>query len=53
MAKNRNTFQKGQREQEKKRKAQSKREDKRRKKEQPAPAEPPIRDRFDEEPTTD
>jgi hypothetical protein len=53
VAKNRNTFQKGQREMEKKRKAQEKRQDKQRKKDQPPqPNEPmdrePEREREEE-----
>ena len=43
MAKNRNTFQKGQREMEKKRKAEAKRHDKQRKKERPADEPAPDR----------
>jgi hypothetical protein len=47
MAKNRNTFQKGQREMEKKRKAEEKRQDKLRKKDQPPQPPGPMERDFE------
>lgn len=53
MAKNRNTFQKGQREMEKKRKAEEKRQDKQRKKDQPPKPAVPFEAEPDEEALAD